>query len=113
MRENAYPKVTYDVELALLNPAFSHIAYRMLNRIVHINDYELKFEDVHGYISKITLKLDKCWEDSLEIKNYETKFEDIFTTMVVQTESMKKNEGLLNTGLRAFAPNGEIKADTL
>jgi len=28
------------------------------------------------------MNLDHPWEDSVEIKNYETKFEDLFTTIV-------------------------------
>jgi len=82
MYENARPKVSYEVELSVLNPEFVHTAYKRLNQIVHINDNDLKLENVSGYISTVTLKLDKPWEDTVEIKNYETKFEDLFSTIV-------------------------------
>jgi len=82
MHENSRPKVSYDVELSVLNPDFVHTAYKRLNQIVHINDNDLQLENVSGYISTVTLKLDKPWEDTVEIKNYETKFEDLFSTIV-------------------------------
>jgi hypothetical protein len=31
------------------------------------------------------MHLDKFWEDTVEIKNYETKFEDLFSNIVAQT----------------------------
>jgi len=31
MNENSRPKVSYDVELSVLNPEFVHTAYRRLN----------------------------------------------------------------------------------
>jgi len=57
-------------------------AYNMLGTLVHINDVDLKFENVMGYISEIELNLDKPWEDTIEIKNYKNKFEDLFSTIV-------------------------------
>lgn len=114
MKENAYPKVTYDVELSVLNPAFIHTAYKRLNQIVHINDIDLELEEASGYISEVSLKLDMPWEDSVEIKNYTTKFEDLFSTIVAQTEAMKKAEGGLDTALQAFSrTTGLLDADTL
>ena len=63
-------------------------AYDRLCYVAHINDPELKFENVMGYISGIELKLDTPWEDSIEIKNYKTKFEDLFTSIVASTMSV-------------------------
>jgi len=63
MKENSRPKVEYNVELSLLNNTFIHTAYKRLNQIVHINDNDLHLEDVAGYISAVTLKLDRFWED--------------------------------------------------
>lgn len=105
-KENAFPKVSYNVELSVLNSEFVKTAYNKLNQIVQINDNDLQLEDVNGYISSITLKLDKPWEDTVEIKNYQTKFEDLFSTIVAQTEAMKKSENGLNTAIRAFGSNG-------
>jgi len=32
------------------------------------------------------LNLDKPWEDVVEVKNYKTKFEDLFSTILASTE---------------------------
>ena len=113
MRENAYPKVSYDVELSVLNPNFIRTAYNRLNQIVHINDNDLALDDVSGYISEVTLNLDKPWEDKAEVKNYETKFEDLFSTIVAQTEAMKKSSAGLDSALQAFSSTGLIDEDVL
>ena len=112
-KENAFPKVSYDVELSVLNPDFVKTAYNKLNQIVQINDVDLQLEDVNGYISTVTLKLDKPYEDTVEIKNYETKFEDLFSTIVAQTEAMKKGESGLNNAVRAFTSTGLIQENIL
>ena len=62
-----------------------------------INDVQLKFENVFGYISKLDLDLDFPTNDSIEIKNYKTKFEDLFSTIVASSEAMKQSEGLLSS----------------
>lgn len=95
MNENARPKVTYDLELSLLNPDFVHTAYNRLNWIVHINDNDLQLENVSGYISTVTMKLDRFWEDTVEVQNYTTKFEDLFSNIVAQTAAMQRNGGVL------------------
>lgn len=111
MYENSRPKVSYNVELSLLNPDFVHSAYSRLNQIVHINDNDLGLENVSGYISTVTLMLDRPWEDTVEIKNYETKFEDLFTTIVAQTEAMKSNQLGLNNAIQAFTSTGLISPE--
>ena len=113
LKENAYPKVSYTVKPALTNKSFSYIAYKTLNKITHINDYELKFKYVQGYISELNLDLDQPWEDDIVINNYKTKFEDLFTTIVAQTEQMKKNSYVVGIASQAFNPNGEINTDVL
>jgi hypothetical protein len=47
-----------------------------------INDTDLKFENVFGYISGLELDLDNYSNDKIEVKNYKTKFEDLFSTIV-------------------------------
>ena len=59
-----------------------HTLYKELARIIMITDNDLKLEDAFGYISHIELNLDKPEEDSIEIKNYKSKFEDLFSTIV-------------------------------
>lgn len=113
MKENAFPKVSYEVELSLLNPEFVHTAYNRLNQVVHINDNDLQLENISGYISTVTMDLDHPWQDTVEIKNYETKFEDLFTTIVAQTEAMKSNQAGLETAVQAFTANGLIDPDVV
>ena len=114
LRENAYPKVSYNVDVSILNPKFIATAYDRLNQIVHINDNDLQLEDANGYISSITMKLDHPWEDQIEIKNYETKFEDLFTTIVAQTEAMQRSQQGLNSVLQAFSrTTGLLDKDVL
>jgi hypothetical protein len=57
--------------------------------------------------------LDSPKNDSVEIKNYETKFEDLFSTIVAQTEAMKKNENTISIAAAAFSPTGMIYGSIL
>lgn len=112
-KTNSIPQVSYEIELMALNPDFIKKAYKELNQLVNINDFSLKFENVKGYISNIELKLDTPWEDSVEIKNYKTKFEDLFTKIVATTEQMKANADIYNKAASAFNSTGTIKAEAL
>jgi hypothetical protein len=95
LKENHIPKVEYSVETNILDRPFVNTLYSRLAQIMMINDTELKFDNVFGYISGIELKLDKPDEDTIEVKNYKTKFEDLFSTIVAQTDAMKRNEGVI------------------
>ena len=95
--ENSVPKVEYTVETNILDTNIMKTLYSRLAQIMMINDVELKFNNVFGYISGIELDLDKPEEDSIEVKNYKTKFEDLFSTIVAQTDAMKKNEGIIES----------------
>ena len=113
MQSSAFPQVSYSVTVSMLNEKFMHKAYRQLNRIAHINDFELKFENVLGYIAELNLDLDHPWEDTIDVKNYKTKFEDLFTKIVASTEQMKANATVYNKAAAAFNFAGDIKSDTL
>ena len=113
LKSNSKPQVSYEVDISYLNTEFMRVAYKHLNRIVHINDFELKFENVLGYISSLTLVLDKPWEDTIEIKNYRTKFEDLFSKIVASTQQMQANEMIYNRAAAAFDSNGLIKSSLL
>lgn len=89
-KENAYPKASYTIDVNVLNPNLSHTLYNRLAQIVMINDTKLKFENVFGYVSQLELDLDTPSNDTLEVKNYKTKFEDLFSTIVAQTEALKR-----------------------
>ena len=103
-QENAYPKVSYEVAVNLLNDnSIIPTLYNRRAQIVMINDTDLKFKNVFGYISQVELNLDDASQDTIEVKNYKTKFEDIFSTIVAQTEQMKRmGEGFI------AAASGEI-----
>lgn len=112
-KENSRPKVSYEVALNAFNKASVREIQDYLRRVVYINDAEMQFDNVAGYISKLTLDLDHPWQDTAEIKNYETKFEDLFSTIVAQTESMKKNESALTVAMQAFTTGGILQADVI
>lgn len=107
-KENAYPKVSYEVEVNAIDTSLTRTLYTQLARIIMINDTDLKLDNVFGYISQLTLNLDKPWEDQIEVKDYKNKFEDLFSTIVASTEAMRQNEGKLssllngNSWLNAF-----------
>lgn len=111
LKENAYPQVSYTIDPSLVNKNFTHLAYKTLNKIVHINDYELKFENILGYISELELDLDHPWEDSITITNYKTKFEDLFSNIVAQTEDMKKNSYIIGMAASAFTDYGTLSSE--
>lgn len=111
MKENAYPRVSYEIKPTFVNDEFIRYAYKYLNYIIHINDPELKFEYVKGYITELHLNLDSPKDDTITIDNYKTKFEDLFSTIVVQTEEMKKNSTLIGMAAQAFTPTGGLQAD--
>lgn len=113
-KENAYPKVSYTIDPNILNKAMIRTLYNKLSWIVHINDAQLKLKEAYGYISKLELNLDFPDKDTIEVKNYTTKFEDLFSTIVAQTENMQRNEGLLNRIARGqYALSGAGLSNTL
>lgn len=112
-KENAYPKVSYTVSPTILNKKMISHIYTLLNRIVNINDNELKLHDAFGYVSEISLDLDHPWEDSITIQNYNNKFEDIFSTITAQTESMQRREYSLNETMHIVTPAGTIGEELL
>mgnify|MGYP007070306289 FL=1 len=59
------------------------------------------------------LDLDQPENDRIEIKNYKTKFEDLFTSIVAQTEAMKKSAYAVTLAAQAFTSTGDIKSETL
>lgn len=109
LKESSQPQVSYNLNVGLVQKDYIKTVYKMLNRIAHINDPELKFKNVQGYISKVVLDLDRPWEDSIESKNYKTKFEDLFTKIIASTEQMKKSSYVSGIVSQAFTSTGELK----
>ena len=102
LKENAYPKVSYSVNFNAIDKDFIKHSYDYLACIANINDVDLKFKDVQGYIAELTLDLNQPENDNGEVKNYKAKFEDLFSTIVAQTESMKKNEHVMDVAANVF-----------
>ena len=113
LKENAYPKVSYTVEPSAIDKDFLYTLYNKLNYICNINDTDLKFKNVQGYISELELDCDSPWNDKIVIKNYKTKFEDLFSTIVAQTESMKKNSYAIALASSAFTATGTLDRDLI
>ena len=113
LKENAFPKVSYTIDPSVINKNLLNILYKLLSHIVHINDYELKFENVQGYVSHLELILDRIQESTIEIKNYKTKFEDLFTNIVVQTEQMRKDTSIIDAAAIALNSDGTLKQETI
>lgn len=111
LKENSVPKTSYTIKPIAIDNSIIKNAYNSVGQLAHINDHELKFKNVQGYISEVELDLDKPWEDNYTIKNYKTKFEDLFSTIVAQTESMKKNSQIFSMASNAFDANGYLTAE--
>lgn len=106
--ENSYPNYSYSLTVANIPENIKRIS---VGQMVYINDFILGMQRVSGYVDKIEYKLDQPWEDSIEIKNYNTKFEDLFTTISASSEAMKKNEHSYNIAASKFAAKGALAED--
>ena len=106
LKENSMPKVSYTIDASVLDEEFLYNDYNKLNYIANINDSELQFENIQGYISELNLNLDKPWEDKIVIKNYRAKFEDLFSSIVAQTQEVKKNAAIWNGTSNAITEEG-------
>ena len=112
-KTNAFPKASYEVKVSTFNEQFLGEAYNQLGRIAKINDWELKFENVQGYVSELKLNLDRPEKDEVVIQNYRNKFEDLFSKIIASTEQIQKNGDIYNKAASAFNSNGIIKTSNL
>lgn len=112
-RTNSMPQVSYEVKMDVCPRSLMRVAYKNLGHVARIHDNMLKFKNVMGYVNSITLNLDQPWNDEYEVKNYKTKFEDLFSRIVASSEQMKTNAIVYNKAASAFASNGTIKADNI
>ena len=112
-RTNSMPQVSYEVKMDVCPRSLMRVAYKNLGYVARIHDNMLKFKNVMGYVNGITLNLDQPWNDEYEVKNYKTKFEDLFSRIVASSEQMKTNAIVYNKAASAFASNGTIKADNI
>lgn len=112
-KENSQPKVAYNLTAELVNPNLIETIFNKMGYITNINDYDLKFKNVQGYISGFTLDLDDPSQDTIEVKNYKNKFQDLFSTITAQTEAMKKNSYTLQLANAAFTSTGQLSQEVL
>lgn len=110
---NAYPQASYEVSVATLSPDFLKYTYKKLNKVANINDDELKFENVQGYISEINLNLDNPSQDSFVIQNYKTKFEDLFSRIVASSEQMQANQTAYDRAAASFTNGGFLSPSVI
>ena len=113
MKTNCFPQVSYDIKLQSEQENLIRYTYDYLGSLCRIEDTQLKFHNVAGYISEIEMSLDQPWEDSITIKNYKTRFEDLFSRIVASSEQMKLNSVAYNTAAQAFTSSGELTIDAL
>ena len=112
-KTNSMPQVSYTVDVSAWKESFIKTLYNKLNCVVMINDADLKFEDVQGYISEVELSLNSPWEDTIVVQNYKTKFEDLFSSIVASTEQMKVNSYSYNNAASAFTSGGILRQDVI
>lgn len=112
-KENAFPKISYEADLSSVNKKVLSEDFNYLTRIVKIEDKDLRLREVYGYVSELNLDLNQPWEDKIVIKNYRTKFEDLFSSIVASTEQMKSNGLYYDRAAGSFNSNGTIKGSIL
>lgn len=88
-RENSRPRFSYDVQITQIPETVE--SYE-LGQLGYINDSALGVNAAKGYISQITLVLDNPKDDEIQIQNYKTKFEDLFSTITASSETIKSNQ---------------------
>lgn len=112
-KTNSMPQVSYTIDVSAWKETFIKTLYKKLNCVVMINDAELKFEEVQGYISEVELNLNNPWEDTVVVQNYKTKFEDLFSSIVASTEQMKTNSFSYNNAANAFTSSGTLRPNVI
>lgn len=109
-RENSYPKYSY--ELSVANTP-DNVGFYELGQLVFINDYLMGVSAATGYISGVTYKLSNPQDDEIEVKNYKTKFEDLFSTITASSEAMRNNQVAYNIAAGSFNADGTIEGSVL
>lgn len=113
LKENSQPKASYTIDLNNLGKELINTAYNLLGIVAHINDTDLKFNNIQGYVSEVEMDLDKPWEDSITIQNYKNKFEDLFSKIVAETAQMQKNSYTVGFAAQALTAGGGITEDVM
>lgn len=109
-KDNSRPRYSYEVELANLPNQLKSIE---LGQLAYINDYLLGVHAASGYVDEIEYDLSMPKNDRISIKNYKTKFEDLFSTISAQSEAMKVNKVSYDTAASSFTPGGGLLGSVL
>ena len=109
-KDNSRPRYSYEVELANLPNQLNAIE---LGQLAYINDHLLGVHAASGYVDEIEYDLSVPKNDRISIKNYKTKFEDLFSTISAQSEAMKVNKVSYDTAASSFAPGGGLLGSVL
>lgn len=108
--DNAHPKYSYELTVANIPDLIGNYE---LGQLVYINDFSIGIHTASGYISGIKLKLNNPQDDQIEIKNYKTKFEDLFSTITASSEAIKNNQVAYNIAAKSFNSDGTIEGSIL
>lgn len=109
-KDNSRPRYSYEVELANLPNQLNSIE---LGQLAYINDHLLGVHAASGYVDEIEYDLSMPKNDRISIKNYKTKFEDLFSTISAQSEAMKVNKISYDTAANSFTPGGGLLGSVL
>lgn len=109
-KDNSRPRYSYEVELANLPNQLNAIE---LGQLACINDHLLGVHAASGYVDEIEYDLSVPKNDRISIKNYKTKFEDLFSTISAQSEAMKVNKVSYDTAASSFTPGGGLLGSVL
>ncbi len=104
LKENSRPKVSYEITPTILDRNLTKHLYNTLAQIIMINDVDLKLFNTFGYISELELNLDQPQDDSIVVQNYTTKFEDLFSSIVAQTEGLQRSKGAITQAASGNIP---------
>lgn len=109
-KDNSKPRISYEVQMLNLPEQINIVE---LGQLVYINDYLLGSRAVSGYVSEIEYDLSMPKNDKISVKNYKTKFEDLFSTISAQSEAMKVNKLSYDNAANSFEPGGLLAGGVL
>lgn len=108
--ENSRPKFTYTLGIANIP---NQVKFIELGQLAYINDFSLGTHAATGYVSGVKYDLADPSQDTITIKNYKTKFEDLFSTITASSEAMKNNAHTYGIAAGSFTASGELKGSVL
>lgn len=108
--ENSRPKFTYTLGISNIP---NQVKFIELGQLTYINDFSLGTHAATGYVSGVKYDLSDPSQDTITIKNYKTKFEDLFSTITASSEAMKNNAHTYGIAAGSFTASGELKGSVL